>query len=116
MDIVRTSLAGAPLLRILGEIDHFASLTLDDAVQDALASGGAHVLLDLSACTYLDSGGLGVILASLPKVRGRGWLGVLGPNPDLRRLFVISGLTAAPEFRVFETEEQALAALAAEEG
>jgi anti-sigma B factor antagonist len=112
MDVIETSLCGVPLLRVVGDVDHFTSLALDDAVQDSLSLDGLRLLLDLSECPYLDSGGLGVILTTLRKVRGQGWLGVIGPNRDLSRLFVISGLTADSDFRVFASSQEASAALA----
>ncbi len=114
MEIIETSLSGVPLLRVAGDIDHFTSLALDDAVQDALTLHGSHLLLDLSECPYLDSGGLGVILTALRKLRAKGWLGVIGGSPDLLRLFTISGLATEPEFRVFATLPAASAAVAAD--
>ena len=83
MEITRSSLLGVPLLKVVGDIDHFSSLALDDAFQDALSSGATHILLDLTECPYLDSGGLGVILTVLRKVRAKGWLGCFGCSPDL---------------------------------
>jgi len=114
MEIIETSMSGVPLLRVVGDVDHFTSLALDDAFQDALSLDGSHLLLDLTECSYLDSGGLGVILTALRKLRAKGWLGVIGCNPDLLRLFTISGLATEPEFRVFESPHQASAAVAKE--
>ena len=110
MEIIETSLSGVPLLRVIGDIDHFTSLALDDAVQDALAQHSSHLLLDLSECFYRDSGGLGVILTTLRKLRTKGWLGVIGCRADLLRLFTISGLMAEPEFRVFASPDEVSAA------
>ena len=111
MEIIKTTLLDVPLLRVVGEVDHFSSLALDDAFQDALRSGGSYVLLDLTECPYLDSGGLGVILTVLRKVRAKGWVGSIGCSPDLLRLFTIAGLTADREFRVFTSVSEASAAL-----
>jgi anti-sigma B factor antagonist len=111
MEITKTSLSGVPVLHVVGDIDHFSSLALDDAFQDALAQGGSHILLDLTGCPYLDSGGLGVILTVLRKLRAKGWLGCFGCSPDLVRLFTIAGLTADREFRVFDTLAEAAQAL-----
>ena len=112
MEIIEISLSGVPLMRVVGEVDHFTSLALDDAVDDALSLDGSHLLLDLTECPYLDSGGLGVILTALRKVRAKGWLGVIGCRADLLRLFTISGLAAEPEFRVFASLDEASAAVA----
>ncbi len=112
MEITRSSVSSVPLLRVVGDIDHFSSLALDDALQDALSLGGSYILLDLAECPYLDSGGLGVIFTVLRKVRAKGWLGFVGCSSDLLRLFTIAGLTADREFRVFANLDEASAALA----
>jgi anti-sigma B factor antagonist len=105
MEISQVSLCGIPLLRVAGDIDHSASPVFYEAVQTSLALDGGRLLLDLSACPYLDSGGLGVILIAHREVRGRGWLGVVGPSPNIQRLFELVGLLAEESFIVFEDEE-----------
>jgi hypothetical protein len=44
-------------------------------------------------------------------VREKGWIGVIAPNPNLLRLFEITGLAAAPDFRVFASSAEAMVAL-----
>ena len=78
------SLSGVPMLRVVGDIDHNSSAALDAAVQKSLALDRGRVLLDLSACPYIDSGGLAVILDAVSAVQGRGWVGVLHPNAPRR--------------------------------
>jgi anti-anti-sigma factor len=111
MEVVEASLSGVPLLRVIGDVDHCTSLDLEEDIQNALGTDGHRILLDLSECPYLDSGGLGVILMTLRKVQTRGWLGVVGCNSDLARLFAISGLLSDPDFRVFASSREASAAL-----
>jgi anti-anti-sigma factor len=106
MEISQASLSGIPLLRIAGEVDHSTSAVFAEAVQRSLAANGGRLLLDLSACPYLDSGGLGVILAALKEVRGRGWLGVVGPSRDVHRLLELVGLLGVECFIVFADEEE----------
>ena len=106
MEISQVSLSGIPLLRVAGDIDHSASPVFYEAVQTSLALDGGRLLLDLSACPYLDSGGLGVILTALREVRGRGWLGVVGPNRNVQRLFELVGLLAEESFVVFADQEE----------
>jgi anti-anti-sigma factor len=114
VELSATSLCGVPLLQIVGDIDHFSSSELDGAVQEALGDTGVRLLLDLSECAYLDSGGLGVLLMTLRRVRDKGWLGVIGCNRDVSRLFLISGLHSDPGFRIFSDSKAASAALAEE--
>jgi anti-anti-sigma factor len=67
------------------------------------------VFLDLQGVTYIDSGGLSVLLAGVRTLRDKGWLGVIGPNNNVRRLLEIVGLLVDPAFRVFDTKQAALA-------
>jgi anti-sigma B factor antagonist len=112
MEVFQASLSGVPLLRIVGDVDHFASLALEAAGREALALDGGRVLFDLSAVRYLDSGGAGVFLTLDRDTEPGGWLGVVGANSNLLRIFEIVGLTSRPAFRVFADLGDASAALA----
>ena len=111
MEILEASLSGVPILRITGEVDHYTSPLLDQAIQRVLPVDGSRLLLDLTDCDYLDSGGLAVLLLVVRRVRTQGWLGVIGANANLIRLFEIVGLKTEPGFRVFGDEKDASAAL-----
>lgn len=107
MEISSASLSGVPLLRVVGDVDHHAAAVFDEAARDALAPDCGCLLLDLSDCPYLDSGGLGVILTVFKDIREGGWVGVIGPNPNVRRLLELVGLIGAESFLVFGDEEEA---------
>ncbi len=106
MEISQASLFDIPLLRVAGDVDHSVSAVFDEAVQNTLALDGGRLLLDLSACPYVDSGGLSVILTAFKEVRGQGWLGVVGPSPNVQRLFELVGLLGEESFVVFSDEEE----------
>ena len=107
MEISNASLSGIPVLRVVGDVDHQAAAVFDEAVRGALGPDCDCLLLDLSDCPYLDSGGLGVILTVYRDMRERGWVGVVGPNPNVRRLLELVGLFGAESFLVFGDEEEA---------
>jgi len=111
MEVLKTALSGVPLLKVIGDIDHLTAPSLEALVQQALGVDGAHLLLDLSDCPYVDSGGLSVLLFACRQVRDEGWLGVIAPHPNLVRLFEIVGLTSVRGFRIFSSSEEALLAL-----
>jgi anti-anti-sigma regulatory factor len=48
-----------------------------------------------------------VIFDVLKEVRGRGWLGVVSPNPNVRRLLQLAGLLGEESFVVFMDEDEA---------
>jgi len=111
MEVFQTSLFGIPLFRIVGDVDHYTTPELESAVRKALASDNGPVLFDFTAVPYVDSGGAGLLL-SLDRDMGQsGWLGVIGANADLLRIFEIVGLPGRPAFRVFADLEDASAAL-----
>jgi anti-anti-sigma factor len=67
--------------------------------------------LDLSEVDYIDSGGVSVLLSTVRRLRNRGWLGVVNPNGNVKRLLEIVGLTVDHGFRLFGSKEEATRAL-----
>jgi anti-sigma B factor antagonist len=106
LEIAKKSLAGVPLLEIEGDIDHANADLFDRAVQDCLA-GGRRLLLDLTRCPYIDSGGLAVLLSLVKALAPSGWLGVITPNKNVRRMFQIVGLDSHPGMHLFESLSEA---------
>src|SRR5665647_212350 len=114
MEVRTTSIVDVPLLEARGDIDHSTCASLQSALDEVFNNGHTVVFLDLRKVTYIDSGGLSVLLAGVRTVRERGWLGVIGPNTNVRRLLEIVGLLVDPCFRVFDDKDAAGAAAAAE--
>jgi anti-anti-sigma factor len=107
MEVRLSSLGETPLLEMRGDIDHSTCGAVESVLSDALRDGKAVVLLDLTDVSYIDSGGL----SGAHKLRETGWLGIIGPNPNVRRLLEIVGLLADPGFRVFADRRAAETAL-----
>jgi anti-anti-sigma factor len=101
MEVFQASLSGVPLVRVVGDIDHGNSAALDAAVKKSQGLDGHRLLLDLSACPYIDSGGLSVLLLVVRDLRSDGWLGIVTSNKNLLRLFEIVGLQSDPGIRLF---------------
>jgi anti-sigma B factor antagonist len=111
MNITVTRVGKTPVLETRGDIDHSVCGPVETALGKAIAEGNNIVLLDLSRVTYIDSGGLSVLLSGVRLLRDRGWLGVIGPNSSVRRLLEIVGLLADDSFRVFADRAAAQTAL-----
>jgi anti-sigma B factor antagonist len=87
---------GIPILpavtvTISGEID----IATSQAMQDALATspGPAHLEVDVSAVTFMDASGIGVLLAARQRVvDGGGSLTLRAPSWAVRRLTGVLGL------------------------
>jgi anti-anti-sigma factor len=106
-----TDLGETPLVEAWGDIDHNSCGALDTALADALERGSPIALVDLRNVSYIDSGGLSVIFSQARRLREGGWLGLIGPNSNVRRLLELVGLFADPRFRVFDDRETAEAHL-----
>ncbi len=104
------------MITIEGEVDHSATAELQAAVDAAMTGDTESVLLDLGECTYIDSGGISVILGTFRRVRENGWLGVVAPNSNVRRLFEIVGLTVDDKFRIFGDRAEAERSMGASAG
>ncbi len=50
------------------------------------------VVMDLSTLTFMDSSGLGVLVAAMKSVRGRGEMRLIGVHERIRELFGLTGL------------------------
>ena len=115
MDIVTTRLREIPLFETQGDIDHSTCQAIGIAFDTALDAGAQVVLLDLSQVSYIDSGGLSVLFSAARRLRPDGWLGVIGPNSNIRRLFELVGLLVDPGFRIFDDREAAETSLVGQE-
>jgi anti-anti-sigma factor len=106
LEVMSYSFGGIPLLSLAGDFDHSSLSIFRQEVEKALGDGGVRLLLQLTDCTYIDSGGVSSLLTLLHKVRNRGWLGVIAPSPDVLRLLQMVGLTIDPSFRIFSSLDE----------
>jgi len=101
MEVTTSSLSGAPLLEVSGEIDHATCDLLSHSMSAALAGDDPIVLVDASQITYLDSSGISLLFATVRRLRHKGWVGIIGANANVRRLMEIVGLTVDNGLRLF---------------
>jgi len=79
---------------IEGEIDTFTAPKLRNKLESIEIIPNRLIELDLSKVVYMDSTGLGVIVACYKKVvRENGNLRLVGLSDRLKRLFTITGLS-----------------------
>ncbi|GGE34435.1 anti-sigma factor antagonist [Pullulanibacillus camelliae] len=85
---------GGELLILKGELDAYTAPKLKETLLELVDIEGASVTLDLSDTNYMDSTGIGVIIAAYKKVcKNNGTLIVQGLTPRVERLFDITGLS-----------------------
>ena len=84
-------------------------LSLRDFVKKLLDDGARHFVLNLGDITYMDSSGLGQMLAIWTSIKNKnGHMTVLRPSPRTQKLFEITKLRTV--FEIFEDESAAVAA------
>jgi anti-sigma B factor antagonist len=85
-----TTPAGAGVVRVAGELDLASAPRLTEALS-ALAADP--VVVDLSACTFLDSAGMGALLASARALSESGRsLRVVAADPRILRVLEITAV------------------------
>jgi len=81
------------LILVSGEMDLYAAPFVEERVAEARAAGARQVMLDLSAVTFMDSSGLGVLVNQLKEFRALGGdLTLRAPSPQTRKVLEITGL------------------------
>lgn len=101
---------GVHVIAIRGELDLHTAPRLEEQLEDL----EAQVLLDLSACEFIDSTGIGLIvrtwqrLDSGPDGDGASRLALCGPGDQVRRLLKITGLEST--LQMYAERDEALAA------
>jgi anti-sigma B factor antagonist len=95
-----------------GEIDYAASPELKDRILRAIKSGKRHLVLDLSAVSFIDSTAIGVLVGGVTKLQdaGGGSLAVVCGNRNVLQIFELTGLEGM--IALHGSREEALAALA----
>jgi anti-sigma B factor antagonist len=108
MTIAERIVGDVAIIEITGRVTlGEGAAVLRDKVHSLLHQGRTKLLLDLSGVDYLDSAGLGEILATFATVRRQsGSLKLLGLTGRIRDLLSITKLLTV--FETFDTEEEAV--------
>ncbi len=103
------------VMRVAGEIDIATVGQITDELSQLLADGCRYLVVDLSMTGFCDASGLSSLIVAQDRVRARrGWLRLVGPQPIVRKLFHVTGLTA--EFSFYDTLELATATVHTDTG
>jgi anti-anti-sigma factor len=108
------SFHGVVAIAIDGELEHANVALLENRLSDYLAAGRRRILIDLQACTFMDSGGLGVFVFVCRDLPDGGVLAVAAPSPHIKRLFETVGLIGHKRFEVYDDIASARAAVSLE--
>jgi anti-sigma B factor antagonist len=110
-DVGRGDLA---VLAVGGEVDYSASPQLREVIASHIKTGKRHLVIDLSATTFIDSTTIGVLVGAATRLQetGGGSLAVVcaDENERVLRIFEITGLDDM--IALHRSREEALYALA----
>ena len=80
------------LFRLEGELDAYTGPQLREDLGRATEEGAKWLFVDLAAVQYIDSVGLGILVGAAKRaMEVQGNLAVLGPPPNVLRVFEVSG-------------------------
>jgi anti-sigma B factor antagonist len=88
------------LVEVIGRVDNDSTATLDQSVEEALASGRNQIILDLSGVQYMNSAGLRELVQLWKRVQKTGGtLIVANPSERVKRVLDLVGLETV--FRIY---------------
>jgi anti-sigma B factor antagonist len=85
---------GTTVVSLCGELDVSSSSGLSDELVGLIEAGTTDLIIDLAKLAFIDSTGLSAILRANRKLE-RGHLVLRKPNPIVRQVLEITGLTGA---------------------
>ncbi len=105
------------VIAVRGELDLSTAADLEAPLEEAIASGDATVLIDLTECEFIDSTGIALIVRAWQRLDsnadgdGSGRVVIASQNDQVRRVLEITGLELS--IPIHGTRDEALAALRA---
>ena len=98
---------GVTVLAPSGRLDVAGAPALKEAVSEAMKGGQLRLIIDMEGVSFVDSSGLGSVVAALKQVRGsKGDLRLAAPNQQVRVVLELTTLDRV--FPYYATVEEAL--------
>lgn len=116
MNVTEGAIDGIPLIVVEGDLDQSSKQVARDAVNEILRGPypPKGLLIDVTDCTFLDSGGLSVLLSALALLPADGWLGIVGASAGANRVLTFTGFLDNEKVRFFSSRSDAVSSLARE--
>lgn len=81
------------LVEIVGRLDNAHAATLTGHAEDALARGRPHLILDMSAVTFINSAGLRALMQIVKRAAAAsGSLTIMNPSDHVAKVLALVGL------------------------
>jgi anti-sigma B factor antagonist len=98
---------GVTVVAPTGRLDVAGAPALKDAISEAVKGGQPRVVLDMEGVSFVDSTGLGSVIAALKQIRSsQGDLRLAAPNQQVRVVLELTTLDRV--FPYYSTVEEAL--------
>jgi anti-anti-sigma factor len=107
MELTSAVLGDVPMVVAKGTLDQASRSPLQSALEKLIAARFNVIFLDVSGVDRVDSTGVLALQAGVRALGRRGWIGLIGPNPDVRVFLENEGLLHHPMIRVFEDRQAA---------
>jgi len=91
------------------QIDASSAGSFRDNILGKIENGYKRIVLDLTKVDFIDSSGLGAIISALKRLGEDGDLAICGVNEPVMSLFRLTRMNRI--FNIFDTQEEAVAAL-----
>lgn len=96
------------IVDMVGEIDVNAVAGIRDTLDDLTKAASPQIVVNLAGATYIDSSGLGVLMAARREaLKGGGRLAICGMTKDVRMVFELTRLNKF--FEIYDDEAGARA-------
>lgn len=100
---------GTKILDVAGEIDVYTAPQFKEAVNEIIAGGQKHLIIDMAHVTYMDSSGFGTLLSATRRLRPQGGtINLVKCNTAIDRILRITRLNTV--FTTFDNVQDALEA------
>ncbi len=104
LDVSTREVGDYLVFEVRGEVDLYSAPQLKQAVYETIDAGRTKLVFDLNALDFMDSTGLGILVASLKRLTTEGGQLKLVCNRDnILKIFKITGLDKV--FEIYETVE-----------
>jgi len=98
---------GVPVIELKGEIDLSTSPAFKETVYEIIESGKRDIIIDLDGLEFMDSTGLGVLVAALKKTSMEGGsIRLICSKRNILKVFTITGLDKV--FTIYDNLERCL--------
>ncbi|MDQ2751145.1 MAG: STAS domain-containing protein [Actinomycetota bacterium] len=110
LSVAQQSVGEYPVLAVRGEVDVYSAPALADGLNTLIAAGAKAVIVDLTEVGFLDSTGLGVLVAARSAATEAGQtLPIACAHERILKLFKITGLDAV--FEIYPSVDAAVQSL-----